>query len=77
MCKIEIEHKEESQFPCFGIMKYSDGLLVVQFSAENVGVALFDSRPNEPFKIGEIHADWNELKDWDIVTKEFTLKFSL
>jgi hypothetical protein len=77
MCKIEIEHKEENQFPCFGINKSSDGILVVQFSAEKVGVIVFDSRPNSPFKIGEIHKDWNQLKNWDIVTKEFTLKFSL
>jgi hypothetical protein len=77
MCKIEIEHKEESQFPCFGIMKFSDGLLVVQFSAEKVGVVVFDSMPNSIFKVKEKHENWNELKDWDIVTKEFTLKFSV
>jgi hypothetical protein len=77
MCKIEIEHKEESQFPCFGINKYSYGLIVVQFSAEKVGVIIFDSRAGDRNEVGEKSDNWSPLDKWDIVTKEFTLKFSL
>jgi hypothetical protein len=77
MCKIEIEHKEETQFPCFGIDKFSDGIVVVELTSESKGTVVIDSRLNPVYATGEYSEDWAFLIDWGIVTKEFTLKFSL
>lgn len=78
MAKIEIDHKEKNQFPCFGINKYSIGILVVEFEAERTGKVILDTRPNPPYIVGSVHSEnWTTLENWDIVTKEFSLKFTV
>lgn len=77
MAKVEIEHKDESKFPCFGIMQYSSGMLVVEFSQERVGVVVLDTRISPDFNSGHCSDKWSKLSYWDIVTKEFTLKFTV
>lgn len=77
MAKVEIEKTDENKFPCFGIMQYSSGMLVVEFSSQCKGCVILDTRKEPEFVSGHCSDKWNKLSYWDIVTKEFTLKFTV
>lgn len=77
MAKVEIEKTDENKFPCFGINKFSDGIVIVEFSSQCKGCVILDTRKEPEFVSGHYAENWKILENWDIVTKEFTLKFTV